>query len=51
MSDFEIEVAEYYLSKADHDNVEELTADKFDISEETVDFIMQCYAVDTLFSV
>lgn len=47
MSDFEIQVAEFFLSIED-DDAEALTAAKFNITMETVDYIMQCYAVETL---
>ena len=50
MSEFEIQVAEYFLSIADDDDAEALTAAKFNITMETVDYIMQCYAVETLFA-
>ena len=48
MDDFEIQVAEFFLSIEDDDNAEALTAAKFNITMETVDYIMQCYAVETL---
>ena len=48
MDEFDVQVAEYFLSIAERDDAEVVTASKFNISLETLDYIMQVYAVDTL---
>jgi hypothetical protein len=48
MSKWEQQVAEFYLANSNDDDVEALTASKFNITMETVDMIMQIYASETL---
>ena len=46
MSDWENRVAEFYLSIANDDDAEKRTLRKFNITQDTLDYILQCHILE-----